>query len=84
MADFIEIRKDGMSIKIPRNQFGDIVESPDGLVFQLKNGFHIVYADYEMQSQLKRTLKLSVDNFQKGNLIINLNNYRNPTSVELT
>ena len=82
LQDKIEVRKGTTVISVGREDFGDLVETAEGVVFQLKNGFFFTYEDpHYLTTPLKRKIKSAIDTFLKGTLIINLDDYRTITKV---
>lgn len=57
-----------------------VSETPDGIVFE-SNNFFLRYVDNNMPSSTKRQMEIMVDRLKEQNVVINLNNYSRPVSV---
>jgi hypothetical protein len=79
----VNIKRGGMEANIPRNELISISETPDGLAFKFKYGSNIIVDDPNMPSEIKQKICIADTTFKKGNLIINLNDYRVPITVNL-
>lgn len=84
MAATITIKKGSVQIKCPRTDLVEVVETADGISFNLKGNLQLYYTDQFMQNPTKLMIKQASDNFPDKNLIFNLDNYRQPALVDAT
>ena len=77
----ITIKKGSMVTTINRKDLVQVEQSPDGVVFTFKNGFHMIYADQNMPITSKNLIKSTCDNYVNTNINIDLDNYVRPVSV---
>lgn len=83
MADII-IKQGKLSLTVDRNELVQIDETPDGIVFQFKNGLSVMKIDQYMPSSVKQLMKNASDNYPGKKLIYELDNPRRPVCVDAT
>lgn len=84
MSNFtVSIKKGSIVIKLDRSDLVEVSHTADGMVFNFKNGCHFYYTDSYMPLPTKNQIKGSYDTFDKGNIKIDLDNYKQPISVEI-
>ncbi len=79
----IKIKKADHIFIIKRDKLIVCNESPDGIVFQFRDGIHLSYNDNNMPTHTKMKIKLTIDQLIKGNIDINLNDYNNPVTLTI-
>ena len=77
----ITINKKESSVIIQRSDLIEVSETHDGLVFKLKNGIDLFITDAYMPAPFKRQVKVSVDKFDKSNIVVDLANPSAPVSI---
>ena len=74
----IKIKKGTTTFEVNRSDLISCDETPDGVVFQFKNGIMFQYNDPNIPSGVKNLIKNTVDRMVNGNIEINLDNLANP------
>jgi hypothetical protein len=74
----IKIKKGNNVFITKRSEFVSCSETADGIVFQTKNGLLLHYTDNRMDSATKMRIKLTIDNMSTGNILVDLDNVKNP------
>ena len=69
--EFTSDRKDIMSVD----------ETPDGITIKIQGGILLTVDDMHMPQDVKQRVAMADIGFKKGNLIFNLNDYRNPVML---
>lgn len=82
--DKIIIKKGSGEVTFDRCEIGTVTETSDGIIFMLRNGLLIQYVDNFMDPPIKSKIKNTVDKIPNGTITINLNDYRNPVSIDAT
>jgi len=77
----ITIVKGDVEVSIPRSSLVGVDHTHDGVVFNFK-GCHFYTTDAHMPLETKNMIKASVDSF-KGDLKVDVTNYKQPVSVVL-
>ena len=80
----ILIKKGVFQAKIPRNKLIEVVETADGINFNMKDGITIMMVDYDMPLSAKNIMKNTSDSFKDKKLIFDLANYNHPVMVDAT
>jgi len=78
----VTIKKGSLVFKVDRTDLVNIEHTSDGLVFNLKHQTYINITDQYMPLDVKQKVK-SADAIPNGNVTFDLNNYRNPVSVQI-
>ena len=78
----VTIKRGSMILTIERKDLVSINQTFDGVVFNFANATQFILTDSFMRLPTK-TLLESVCNIPNGNIDIDLDNYRNPTSVTI-
>jgi len=74
----IKIIKGDTIFETKRSEFVSCSETADGVVFQTKGGLLLHYTDNTMDGSTKMKIKLTIDNMSTGNILVDLNNAKNP------
>jgi len=77
----ITIKRGVVVFTIYRSDLIEVKETGDGMVFNLKEGLHIVLTDMGMPPETKKAVYNSVNAFSKANVVVDLTNYVQPVSV---
>lgn len=77
----IKVQKGGSVFKTKRSNFVSCSETADGVVFQMKDGLLLHYTDNQMDNGTKMKIKLTIDSMSSGNILVDLDNKRNPIQV---
>lgn len=72
----------GFKINTLRTELANVNETSDGVVFQFKGGSFYTYFDHNMPSYSKNLIKNSLDRIVKGNVKVDLRNYKRPVEIE--
>jgi hypothetical protein len=80
----LEINKGTLKITGDRRDLLGIIETPDGVVFNLKGGLDLHFNDLHMTIDTKARITTPDAKFPQATLIYNLDNYRAPVTVDLT
>jgi len=84
MSEKIIIKRGEKTIVvIEREVFGTFDETPDGIVFNLKDKSFYTVIDSMLPTEVKVKIKHGIENYKKGNLIIDLVNHAKPIRVQL-
>ena len=78
----VTIKRGTMNMVMDRTDLVQVDQTPDGVAFSFKLGIHIVLTDQFMSNEAKDLIK-AANNFPKGNLMFDLNNYKKPAYVYL-
>lgn len=77
--------KDGdVEIKLDKKAFVNADQTPDGIVFNFKGGSHYYVIGTHMPIEAKEKVKQATDLFEGADIVIDVNNYKNPVYVDLT
>jgi len=70
-------------LELQKEQIIEVVETADGVAFNLRNGLSLIYADNFMPSTAKQLIKGTIDHCQSENAVItiNLENHVMPASI---
>jgi len=74
----ITIKKNGNVFVAKRSEFISCDESADGIVFKMKGGLLLHYTDNKMEGSIKMKIKLTIDNMNYGNILVDLDDMKNP------
>ena len=77
----IKITKGEVEVSMPRSALVGVDHTHDGVVFNFV-GCHFYCTDSHMPLETKNMIKASVDSF-KGNVQVDVTNYKQPVSVVL-
>lgn len=83
LKQYVTVKKLGMEFKVERSYFISAQESPDGIVFNFKNGMHLVYTNQQLDNSMKVRIVTSCNRIDKGNLEIDLDNYSMPVKLSI-
>jgi len=79
------IIKDGsLKLEVDRKDLIEVSETPDGVVFNFKNGVQLHKTEQFMPSSTKQIIKNTADNYPDHNLIFELDNPKTPARVDAT
>jgi hypothetical protein len=84
MAEIIIKNGDNFLLKVDRTELVQVDETPDGVVFQFKNGLSLMKNDQFMPSGIKQIMKNTADNYPDKKLVYDLNNPKRPVYVDAT
>jgi hypothetical protein len=76
------VKKGAVSFEFPNTELATIDETPAGLAFTLKNGFHLTLEEPNMDLGMKATIIRARD-ITSGVIVIDLLNRKNPVSVNM-
>lgn len=80
----VTIKNHDLELNVSKKMLVDAEQTPDGIVFNFNDGSnYFVIATY-MPLETKEKIKQSVSMFEGANIIIDLNNYKNPVYADLT
>jgi len=74
----LTIKRGLLEFTINRRQLISSDETADGITFKFKDGIILTVDDIHMPLDVKQRVCGADIGFKKGNLIFNLNDYRNP------
>ncbi len=79
----MEIKKNSIKLhlKIDRESVTSVVETPDGVVFQFKNGYSFSIEDNYMPPHIKAQMQVADSKFQDHNLVYDLDSSTMPVIV---
>jgi len=80
MANII-IKKGSMTLEIDRSELVQLEETPDGMAFDFKNGFQLLYNDQYMELARKNVIKNSSNSYEGKKLVFDFDNKRHPVMV---
>lgn len=78
----VTIKKGNLKLTVGRDDIVVINETPDGVVFEFREGLQLLNTDVSMPMDTKQRLKLNIDTMTKGNAEIDLLNYLNPVTLK--
>lgn len=78
----VNIKRGSMKISVERKDLISVNQTFDGVIFNFANSMQLILTDSFMRLQTKNLLE-SVSKIPNGNINIDLDNYRNPTSVDI-
>jgi len=70
-------------IDAPRKEISEVFETPDGLTFQFVGGSFFSYNNQYLPSEVKQQVKRVVDSFANAKVTVDLNNPKQPVSVDM-
>ena len=83
MEGRVIIKLSTMKMEILRKEIKEILETPDGVNFHFINGSYFSYVDQYLPSEVKQKIKVICDRFLNGVVTVDLNNPKQPVSVEM-
>ncbi len=83
MSDVL-IKKGTITLQLDRKDLIEILETGDGVVFNLKEGLQFILIDGDMPMHTKNIMKNSADSFRQNKIIFDLTNYDKPTMIDAT
>jgi hypothetical protein len=69
--------------EIPVDIISIVDETPDGVVVNLKDKSFLTIVDTFLPAIAKQKIKASIENFKKGEIIVDILNHENPVKVNL-
>jgi len=82
--DKIIVKSGTIELSLNRDDLVSCYEAPDGVVFQLKNGLVFQYTNNFMENITKARIKLALDKIPNGTIRVDLNNHKNPVTIDNT
>lgn len=82
MSGKIKIKKGTVVVEMDKSDLIEAEQTSDGIVFNLKGGMQLYNVDVYMELTTKNLI-ISGTKIPKGNLLIDLNNPKQPAVVEL-
>lgn len=80
----VTIKDQGLEIKLEKNMFVNADQTSDGIVFNFKTGnYYYVLSPY-MPIETKEKIKQATDVFENADIVIDINNHKDPVYVDLT
>jgi len=80
----ITIKVGNVTVEASRNDLMEISETPDGVVFNFKEGLQVSFTDPYMPSSAKQIVKNTADSIKEKKLIFELDNPSAPARVDAT
>jgi len=81
-TNLVEIKRKGCKVEIERGNIKVFSETSDGINIEMVNGMQLLYTDYNMPPETKRTIISGYTTFTKAKkTTIDLDNYRKPVMV---
>jgi hypothetical protein len=80
----ITIKDGSFKLEVDRKDLVEVAETPDGVVFNFKNGLQLHKNEQFMPSSVKQIIKNTADNFPGHDLIFELDNPKTPARVDAT
>ena len=80
----IIIKKKNFELVVAREELVEVHETADGVAFHFKDGIQLLKVDSYMPSATKQLIKNTIDRFETGTIIIDLDNQRTPARVDAT
>lgn len=70
-------------IELQKDQIIEVLETADGVAFNMRNGLALIFTDNFMPSTAKNLIKGTIDQCTSDNttITVNLENYRTPASI---
>ena len=78
----LTVKRAKVNFTVDRKDVMAINETPDGITLKFQGGVLVTIDDVHMPLDVKQRVGNVDTSFKKGNIIINLNDYRNPVLVE--
>jgi hypothetical protein len=79
----VVIKRGTMEFKFDRTNLINVEQTHDGVVFNFKYGLILNLVDSYMPLETKQLIK-NADAFPNGNIIFDLNNYKQPAALSLS
>jgi hypothetical protein len=70
-------------IDSPRKEIAEVFETPDGINFHFVGGSFFAYNNQYLPSEVKQQVKRVVDSFANAKVTVDLNNLKQPVSVDM-
>ena len=80
----ITIKDGSLKLEVERKDLIEVSETPDGVIFNFKNGIQLHKIEQFMPSSTKQIIKNTADNYPDHNLIFELDNPKIPVRVDAT
>jgi len=77
----LTVKRGNIEFTIDRKDVLATDETPDGITFKFQGGVIMSIEDLHMPQDVKQRVAMADTGFKKGNLLFNLNDYRNPVSL---
>lgn len=79
----VTIKRGSMEFKFDRVNLINVEQAHDGVVFNFKYGMIINVTDNYMPLETKQLIK-NADTFPNGNIVFDLNNYKQPAILSMS
>lgn len=81
----IEIKSGETELTLNKNRIIEVLETADGLAFNLKDGLTLIYTNQFMPLTPKQLIKGTIDacNTDGATIMVNLNNPARPVSINV-
>lgn len=80
----VTIKNGSFNLKVDRSDLIDVVETPDGVIFNFKGNIQLHKNDQFMPGSIKKIIKNTSDNFPGLDIIFELDNPKIPARVDAT
>lgn len=80
----IIIKHGSMQLTVNRKDLIEVEETHDGVVFNIKGGIQLYYANDKMINATKNLIKNTANNFPDKKIVFDLENVRQPAMVDAT
>lgn len=80
----VTIKNGSFNLVVDRSDLIEVVETPDGVVFNFKGNIQLHKVEQFMPSSVKNIIKNTADNFPGHNIIFELDNPKTPARVDAT
>ncbi len=82
MSEFkLTFKRGPLEFTIDRKDIMAVDETPDGITLKIQGGIILAIDDMHMPQDVKQRVAMADIGFKKGNLLFDLNDYRNPVSL---
>ena len=78
----IIIKKGSINLELKRSDLVEVHETNDGLSFNCKYGIHIYLTDIDMPNGTKNLIRNTANSFEGKKIMVDLNNYVVPATVD--
>lgn len=80
----LTIKNGDIEVKLDKHSFVNADQTPDGMVFNFQGGSHYYIIATHMPIETKERVKQATDLFENADIVIDINNYKNPVYADLT
>lgn len=82
-TSMVTIKKGRLELRVPKDELIEVSETHDGIAFNFKRGLQLYQIENFMPVHIKQLISNSINTFGGKNIIVDLDNPKQPVRVEM-